>query len=347
MLDFLLKDKAISFATLFLVAFSVFLLTSVSPSLFPSYYIYLVVGIIAFWFFAQMGFDVVALFSKYFYIGSIVLLLMTIVIGQVTRGTVRWIPIGDFSLQPAEIVRPFLLVFFANYLTKGELDLKRLLRGVGLLAFPAFLILVQPSLGVTILTLIGFLGILLASDFNKKHILTGALIVLAIIPAFWFIMQPYQRQRLTTFLNPEQDPLGAGYNSLQSQVAVGAGKIFGRGLGRGVQTQLAFLPERNSDFIFASAGEEMGIIGAGLILLATFLILYRLTYFMGKALNQGARAYLSGFFLIYFVQVVIHIGMNLGLLPITGVPLPLVSAGGSSFLATMIGLGIALGAYKS
>ena len=346
MLDFLLKDKALSLATLFLVALSVFLLMSVSPSLFPSYYIYIFVGLLAFWFFSQIGFEVASIFSRYFYASSIFLLILTLIIGQVTRGTIRWIPIGGLSLQPAEIVRPFLLVFFADYLTRGELRLNNLFKAVGLLAIPAFLILVQPSLGVTILTLIGFLGILLASDFNKKYILTGALIVISLIPVSWFVMQPYQRLRLTTFLNPESDPLGAGYNSIQSQVAVGSGKIFGRGLGRGVQTQLAFLPERNSDFIFASAAEEMGFIGSFLVLSATFLILWRLTFFMQNSVNQGARAYISGFFLIYFVQVLIHIGMNLGLLPITGVPLPLVSAGGSSFLATMIGLGIALGAYR-
>jgi rod shape determining protein RodA len=347
MLDFLQKDKYLSISVFFLVALSVFLLKSVAPSLFPSYYIYIAVGILVMWFFSQIGFDVISLFSKYFYISSIVLLVLTLIIGQVTRGTIRWIPIGGLTIQPAELVRPFLLVFFADYMTRGELTLKHLIKAVGLLALPAFLILVQPSLGVTILTLIGFLGILLASDFNKKHILTGALIVVALIPLFWFFMQPYQRQRVTSFLNPQSDPLGAGYNSIQSQVAVGSGKIFGRGLGRGVQTQLAFLPERGSDFIFASVAEEMGFIGAILVVAATFTILWRLTKLMASSVNQGARAYLSGFFLIYFVQVLIHIGMNIGLLPITGIPLPLVSAGGTSFLATMMGLGIAIGAYKS
>ncbi|KKR86971.1 MAG: Rod shape-determining protein RodA [Candidatus Woesebacteria bacterium GW2011_GWB1_41_10] len=346
MFDFLRKDKLVVLATFFLVAIGVFSLTSVSPSLFPSYYIYILIGIVTFWFFSQIGYDVVSLFSKYFYIVSIFLLVLTLIIGQVTRGTIRWIPIGSLTFQPAELVRPFLLVFFADYLTNGELTLRRLLRAVGLLAFPAFLILIQPSFGVTILTLVGFLGILFASDFNKKHILTGSLIVLGFLPLLWLIMQPYQRARVTGFLKPESDPLGAGYNSIQSQIAVGSGKIMGRGLGKGVQTQLAFLPERSSDFIFASVAEETGFVGAILVVVGVFIILWRLTIFMENSVNQGARAFLSGFFLIYLVQVIVHIGMNLGLLPITGVPLPLVSAGGSSFLATMIGLGLALGAYK-
>lgn len=342
----MLKDITLSLSIFTLIVFGLFILNSVAPTLYPLYFVYILMGVLFFWFFSQIPFDVTSLFSKYFYIGSLLLLVSTLIIGQVTRGTIRWIPIGGLTLQPGELVRPFLLIFFASYLTKSELTFNRLFRAIGLLSLPAFLILIQPSLGVTILTLVGFLGILIASDFNKRHVLTGALIVIGLIPLFWFIMQPYQKTRITSFLNPQTDPLGSGYNSIQSQVAVGSGKLTGRGLGRGVQTQLAFLPERSSDFIFASISEELGFIGSGLVMILTFLILWRLTRLMEYAVNQSARAYLSGFFLIYFVQVVIHIGMNLGLLPVTGLPLPLVSAGGSSLLATMIGLGIALGAHK-
>lgn len=346
MLEFLLKDKVLSFAIFFLIIISIFILSSVSPALFPIYYIYLLVGLIAFWAFSQISFDVTSLFSKHFYILSVLLLLTTLIIGEVTRGTVRWVQIGKLTLQPAELVRPFLLVYFANYLTKGELKSKDLLKAILSLSLPTFLILVQPSLGITLLSLIGFLGVLFASDFDKRNIWIGTLIVIASLPMLWFIMKPYQKERIIGFLNPTEDRLGAGYNSVQSQIAVGSGKLIGRGLGKGIQTQLSFLPERNSDFIFASIAEETGFIGASLVLVWTFLILWRLTVFVEHSLNQSARAYLSGFFLTYLAQVIVHIGMNLGLLPITGVPLPLVSAGGSSFLATMIGLGLALGAYK-
>lgn len=342
----MMKDWVLGVSMFLLVGVSLFILTSIAPTLFPIYFIYIALGIIIFWFFSQIGFEVVTAFSKHFYIISILLLVATLVIGQVTRGTIRWIPVGSLSFQPAEIVRPFLLVFFAIYLTQKELNLKILVRGLLLLGIPALLILVQPSLGVAVLTVTGFFGVLLAGDFNKKHILTGFLIFLAMLPVFWFVMQPYQRQRITTFLNPSADPLGAGYNSIQSTIAVGAGKLTGRGLGRGVQTQLAFLPEKHTDFIFASTSEELGFVGALLLIIGSFLVLWRLTFFMENSVNQAARAYLSGFFLTYLVQVIVHIGMNIGLLPITGLPLPLVSAGGSSFLATMLGLGIAVGAYK-
>lgn len=140
--------------------------------------------------------------------------------------------------------------------------------------------------------------------------------------------------------------LGAGYNALESTIAAGAGQITGRGLGRGIQTQLSFLPAKQTDFIFSAVGEELGLLGAGIMLIATFVILLRLTIFMESAVSPAARAYISGFFFMYMVQVFVHAGMDMGLLPVTGLPFPLVSAGGSSLLATMIGLGIALGAYK-
>ncbi len=215
-----------------------------------------------------------------------------------------------------------------------------------LLALPVFLILVQPSLGVSILTIIGFFGVLLATRLSKKYILVGILAMLISIPIFFKVMAPYQRQRIMTFLSPASDPFGAGYNSLQSTIAAGAGEITGRGLGHGIQTQLTFLPEKQTDFIFAATSEELGFVGGGLMLLATFVILFRLTTYMENSVSVAGRAYLAGFFLTYLAQVFIHTGMNMGMLPVTGLPFPLVSAGGSSLLATMIGLGIALGAYK-
>ncbi|KKS94985.1 MAG: Rod shape-determining protein RodA [Microgenomates group bacterium GW2011_GWC1_43_13] len=340
------KDLALSFSVFFLIIFSVAILNSLDKSPFPLYFVYIFLALGAFWFFSQINFDIVSLFSKHFYIASIILLLSTLIIGRVTRGTFRWIPIGPFSLQPAEIVRPLLLVFFANYLTKGTLNTQKAFKSVGLLAIPVILILVQPSLGVSVLTMVGFFGVLIASKFDKKHLLALGAGVIVLLPIFWTVLAPYQKQRILTFLTPAEDPLGAGYNSLQSTIAVGSGKIFGTGLGKGIQTQLAFLPEKQTDFIFAATAEELGMIGAGLVLLVTFVILFRLTAFLEKAVSPAARAYISGFFLIYLVQIFVHVGMNMGMLPITGLPFPLLSAGGSSLLATMTGLGIALGAYK-
>jgi rod shape determining protein RodA len=325
---------------------SVIVLRSIAPSLFPLYYVYLVFSILAFFFFLRIDFEVVSLFSKHLYVGSIIFLLLPLLIGQVTRGTVRWIPLGPLSIQPAEIARPFLLVFFANYLTEKSLDRKRIFKALLLLALPVFLILVQPSFGVAFLTALGFIGVLIASGLDKRYLLTGVSITLMLAPLIWLLLAPYQRERITSFFDPNQDPFGAGYNSIQSMVSVGSGMLSGRGLGKGVQTQLAFLPERHTDFIFASISEEMGFIGSLIIVLGLFLVFWRLIKIIESARSFSARAFVSGFFIVLFVESMVHIGMNLGLLPITGVPLPLVSAGGSSLLATMIGFGLALGSQK-
>lgn len=330
-----------------LLVFSFFILNSISPSLFPSYYWYIGLGVITFLFFSLFDFEIISAFYKYFYIISILLLIVTLVIGQVTRGTVRWIPIGSISIQPSEIVRPFLFIFFANYIAEKKLNLKRLFKIIILMALPLFLILVQPSLGVTALTAIGFLGLFLASEIDKKSILYLIFSILVIAPLLFMVLKPYQRDRLTAFIDPSKDPLGAGYNAIQSTISVGSGKLLGRGLGRGVGTQLAFLPEHHTDFIFASVAEEMGFVGALVLLVLTFSLLYRIVTYTENAINFPARLFLGGLVLTLFTQVVVHVGMNMGLFPITGVPYPLVSAGGSSLLATLTSLGIVMGTKKS
>ena len=257
-----------------LLIFSFFILNSISPTIFPSYYWYIFLGLVAFLFFSLFDFEVISAFSRYFYVISILLLVTTLIIGQVTRGTVRWIPIGSISIQPSEIVRPFLLIFFANYLTEKRLDLKRLLKALLLMALPLILILVQPSLGVTVLTAIGFLGLFLASEIDKKYFLIIGIVGIVLVPIVFSLLAPYQKSRITAFLDPTKDPLGVGYNAIQSTISVGSGKLLGRGLGRGVGTQLAFLPERHTDFIFASVAEEMGFVGALVLIALTFILLF-------------------------------------------------------------------------
>lgn len=324
-----------------LIALSLSVLYSISPDLFPLYLLYVILGVLAFLLFSSTDYEVISAFSKHLYVFSIFLLILPLVIGQVTRGTVRWIPIGALTIQPAEVVRPFLIVFFADYVTSQTLDLERLIKGVILLALPLFLILIQPSLGVTILTSISFVGVLLASGIDKKYYAMGAAIFLLLLPVFWFLMKDYQRERITSFVDPSTDPTGAGYNSIQSMISVGSGGLFGRGLGKGVQTQLAFLPEKHSDFIFAAVAEELGLVGAAILLGLSAYLLIKLVKILENSRSPAARAYLAGFLLTMIAQVVVHVGMNMGLLPITGVPYPLVSAGGSSLLATMTGFGIA------
>jgi rod shape determining protein RodA len=341
-----MKDYLLFTAIGVLVIFSFFVLHAIAPYLFPSYFLYYVVGFLAFIFFLQLDFGIISAFSWHFYIGSIIFLLLPLIIGKVTRGTIRWIPIGSLSIQPSEIIRPFLFVFFANYLTTGTMNWQKLVKAGLLFLLPVFLIYIQPSLGVAILTSVGVLGILLATQMKKRYFLFGGLAILVIIPLVYNFLAPYQKGRITLFLSPGEDPYGAGYNSVQTMIAVGSGKLFGRGLGKGVETQLSFLPERQTDFIFASVAEEMGLAGAVILLFLSFFILTRLVRLVEHAKTPAGRAFVTGLFLTLFVQICVHVGMNVGLLPITGVPLPLVSAGGSSFLGTLMGLSIAQGVDK-
>ncbi len=340
------KDIVYNLCILLLITISIFVLNAIAPSLFPNYYLYVFIGLLAFFVFSRIDFNILTLFAPHIYFLAIILLGFTLVIGQVTRGTIRWIPLGVVNLQPAEILRPFLLIFFAQYLVSKKLTMKRLLTALGLLFLPTFLILIQPSLSVSLLTVLGFLGIIFALSFEKKYILVGLALGIAILPLFWFILRPYQRERLISFSSPSNDPLGAGYNSVQSKIAVGSGKLFGRNLGKGVQTQLAFLPEKQTDFIFAAVSEELGFLGASLLLLMTLVLLWKLTFFMENAINPTARAYLSGFIITLLAEILVHAGMNVGLLPVAGLPYPLVSAGGSSLLSTLVGLGIAQQCFR-
>src|SRR3972149_568348 len=324
----------------------VFVLNSIAPYVFPTHYIYLILALILFFICTRIDFEIFIAFSPHLYLLSILLLVITLVIGQVTRGAVRWIPLGFLTIQPSEVVRAFLLLYFARYLAERDLNTKRLFTLFFLILIPFILILIQPSLGVAILTGIGFVGILLSSIIEKKYFLMGLGFAAVVIPLVWFMLAPYQKQRVTGFINPEVDPLGSGYNSIQSMISIGSGRFFGRGLGEGVQTQLAFLPEKHTDFIFSATAEELGFAGSFLVVIALFVVFWVLIHIIGHAKNPTARSYVTGIFLVLFAQTTIHIGMNMGLLPITGVPLPFVSAGGSSLLGTAIALAISTNARR-
>ncbi len=323
-----------------LVSLSLFVLRSIASYLFPNYFIYIAFSLLIFLIFLKIDFQLILTFSPFLYILSIILLILPLVIGQITRGAIRWIPLGNLTLQPSEIVKPFLILFFSKFISEKDPNFSNLLKVSFLFFIPFFLILIQPSLGVSLLLAVGFAGVLLASNINKKIILISFLFFISTLPIIWSLLLPYQKERLIFFMKPFSDPQGAGYNSIQSMIAVGSGKFWGRGLGEGVQTQLAFLPERHTDFIFASISEELGFIGSFLVLLAFSVMFFVIINTFEKINNLASRCYISGIFLSYFVQTLIHIGMNLGLLPITGIPLPFVSAGGSALLGSAISLSI-------
>ncbi len=321
---------------------STLVLKSIIPGLYPTYFIYIILSIALFYLFSKIDFEIIETFSPHLYFLSVFSLLLLLIIGQVTRGAIRWIPVASITIQPSELVRPFLLLYLSRIVSAKEINIKRLSGIFATMFIPVFLILIQPSFGVAALTAIGFLGVLIGSGIEKKFFLKMAALFLLATPLIWFLLQPYQKERVTTFLNPSSDPTGRGYNSIQSMIAVGSGRFLGRGLGEGVQTQLKFLPEKHTDFIFAAVSEEMGLGGGVLVIICLFLIFYCLILRIEGEDGKVARGYTTGVLFLLLAESVIHVGMNMGLFPITGVPLPFVSAGGSSLVGTSLLIAISL-----
>ncbi len=338
----LTKDPVTFISTLILVFISIYILNSFSSDLFPQYYIYVAVSFVAFYIFYFVGFEVVKYFSIHLYIFGIILLILTLVIGQVTRGAIRWIPIGNFAFQASEIVRPFLLLYYAKLVSEFKGGVKNMLLIIITALIPVILIAIQPSFGVSIITLIGLISIFVLKFLNGKNVIVIAAITLLIVPAVWFTMKPYQKERILVFLNYEKDPKGAGYNAIQSIISVGSGGIFGRGFKKGFQTQLEYLPEKHTDFIYAGISEEIGFIGAFSILFLLYLVFYRMLENAFKSKDVVYRMFTISIVVVFLVETTINVGMNLGILPITGLPLPLVSAGGSSLLSSLISISLVI-----
>lgn len=273
----------------------------------------------------------------------ITILLVATIFGPQVRGVHRWLDIAGYRLQPSEVVKPLIIIILAKLLAEETKHDLRLF-GKPLIFLLPFIILIfrQPDLGNVIVYLLTFFSMVVMLGLDLKYILSILFVSLALIPSAWIILKPYQKIRILSFINPSNDYSGAGYNALQAIIAIGSGQIFGLGLGRGVQSHLLFLPEFHTDFIFASLGEELGLIGA-LLLLVLYLTLFIRILAVSRICDDiFGKLLCFGVFVQLFIQVFVNIGMNLGLLPITGITLPLVSYGGSSIISTFIGLGLVL-----
>ena len=282
--------------------------------------------------------------SIIFYIVSVLLLLLVLFLGTNLQGTTGWFVFGNFSFQPIELVKLSVIILLARCFSNWshEKYTLRLWLKTFLIILPVcILLLLQPDFGSMIIILFVWFGLLFLSGISKKNFLIFLLILILISSIGWqFILRDYQQNRILSFLNPQNDPLGIGYNTRQSIIAVGSGGLFGRGLGLGTQSQLHFLPVSEADFIFSSLAEELGFFGILFIFVLYFFIFYRLFKIIKKTTNDFALLLVSGFCLMFFSQVLINIGMTIGLLPVTGLPLPFVSYGGSFLLISLISIGI-------
>ncbi len=281
--------------------------------------------------------------APYLYVSGIIMLISVLLFGESAKGAQRWLNLGFFTFQPSELLKLAVPLMVARYIGKDPLptSLKKLMFGLFMVVIPTILIAKQPDLGTSILIAGSGIFVLFLSGVSWKVISVSAGCVAAFIPILWFfLMHEYQRIRVRTLFDPESDPLGAGYHIIQSKIAIGSGGVSGKGWLQGTQSQLEFLPERHTDFIFAVIAEEWGMVGV-IVLLALYLfIIGRGLLLASRAQTAFGRMMAGSVVLSFFVYLFVNIGMVSGILPVVGVPLPLISYGGTSMVSLMAGFGI-------
>ena len=310
--------------------------------------LWLLIGLFALVAAAIMNYRVLARLAYLIYGVALVLLVVVAAAGQVGFGAQRWLRIGFLSLQPSEFMKLALILVLARYFEdhKGRLrDLRILGIPILLAVVPTLLILRQPDLGTAATFGLLTLSILLLVGLKMKHLLLLGLGGAALTPILWSLLKDYQKQRLLVFLNPNLDPLGSGYHIAQSKIAVGSGELFGKGLMAASQSQLNFLPASHTDFIFAVLAEQWGFVGCLLLLLLYYLLITRGIEIAGEAKDLFGAVMTFGIVVGMTLQLVVNVGMVIGIMPVVGLPLPLVSYGGSSLLVTLTSIGLVISVH--
>ena len=271
----------------------------------------------------------------------LVLLILVLLIGETRNGATRWLNIG-ISFQPSELMKIAMPLMIARYISSGALPPTVFSVGVSIMIVlvPSYLIMEQPDLGTSILIAFSGLVVIFLSGLKKRYLAVAFGLFLAYLPLMWANMHPFQKNRVLAFLNPGSDPTGSGYHLIQSKIAIGSGGIFGKGWLNSTQGQLDFLPERTTDFIFAILAEEFGFLGVSLLIGIYLFIIGRGIMIAINAQDLFSRLLASSISLTFFVYVFVNIAMTTGLLPVVGIPLPLISSGGTSMLTIMVGLGM-------
>lgn len=277
----------------------------------------------------------------WFYFVCLFLLVLVLLVGETVNGATRWLKIG-ISFQPSELMKIAMPLMIARYIASGALPPAVFSVGVSItiVLVPSVLIMLEPDLGTSILIAFSGLVVIFLSGLKKRYLAVALGLLLTSLPLMWSNMHPFQKNRILTLLNPESDPLGSGYHLIQSKIAIGSGGLFGKGWLNSTQGQLDFLPERTTDFIFAILAEEFGFLGISLLIGIYLYIIGRGIMIAINAQDLFSRLLAASISLTFFVYVFVNIAMTTGLLPVVGVPLPLISAGGTSMLTIMVGLGM-------
>jgi rod shape determining protein RodA len=282
---------------------------------------------------------------------STLLLFLLFVLGSVFKGAQSWFDLGAFSFQPVDIVKLVVILLLSKYFSRRHVEIAnvRHILVSGFYVFVVFLlVLLQPDFGSAIIIFAVWFGMVLVSGISKKHLLAVFLVGTMVFGGLWmFAFKPYQKARIMTFLNPLTDIRGTGYNAYQSTIAVGSGQMFGKGIGYGTQSKLQFLPEYQTDFIFAAFAEEWGFVGVALLLTLYGVVIWRILKISSQGGSNFEMLFGLGLVILFSVHAIVHIGMNIGLLPVTGNTLPFMSYGGSHLMSEFLGLGMLMGMRKS
>lgn len=317
-------------------------LRSIAPTYGTNQAVFFLTGLLVLWSVSALPYWFIKQYRWWAYSGITLLLLVTLIIGTTTKGSLSWIRFGSYRFQPSELVKPVLMLILGVWSRHHTLQtFVNWLRYGALAGLPLGLIMLQPDLGTTIVIASGVAAIALTAS-PQRHLLLGAIVglILVALLSWSFLLKPYQKDRIRTFVQPSADPLGSGYNRQQALIAVGSGGFLGQGLGQGSQSTLRFLPERQTDFIYASVGEKTGFIGSSAVILAYTALFAWMWRVIGELSDPDTLRVTWGCAVLLWTQTTINIGMNLGILPITGVTLPLMSLGGTSILSTAAILGL-------
>lgn len=308
-------------------------------------------GIFAMWLVSFFEYEYYGDLSKYIYIICVIMLVLVLFLGtgREDTGSRSWIRFGPIGIQPSEFVKIGFIITFAKHLSEIDDDINNPLNVLKLLIHAGILIgliMLQPDFGTTVVFVCIFLGMIFSAGISYKYILSaiGALLIASPI-AWFFLLKEYQKNRILVFLNPESDPLNAGYHVIQSKISIGSGQIFGKGLYHGTQTQLGYLPARHTDFIFAVIGEELGLIGCILVIALLVALTMRVFHISKIARNNFASYICVGVASMFIAHILENVGMCIGLMPVTGIPLPFFSYGGSSLITNMVAVGLVMNVY--
>ncbi len=303
------------------------------------------ISLIAMWVFSRIDYRFWMEASYVFYWVAIISLLAVLIIGDQTNGAKRWIKLGFLSYQPSELAKLSVLLVLARYIGSKTVELFYLSKFfllLALLALPLLLILKQPDLGSALLLVPVSVILMYVGGIRARWLSWIFIMAAASSPLIWHFLKDYQRERLEVFINPQDDPLGAGYNIIQSTIAIGSGGISGKGYMQGTQTQLSFIPEHHTDFIFSVVGEEWGFVGCLVVLGLYFFMIQKTFQISRKARDREGSLLALGIAGMFTVQIIINVGMTVGLLPVTGLTLPFISYGGSSLMFSYAAIGILL-----